>query len=358
MKTKRHELLEMLTYRRPAGGKGEAAFIAKYIDTLPGATKDRAGNRIVVVGPDPKPRVMFSAHTDSVHGNDGMQRITYDPQTTFIDLSHAEIKAHKASFAGTVNGKFVREHKGSNCLGADDATGIYLMRRMIKAGVPGIYVFHREEEIGGHGSRDLASRNLAVLENVEMCIAFDRKGYDDVITHQANGRCCSDEFATALAGALNAAGGFSFQPDPTGSFTDSANYDHVVAECTNLSVGYFHQHTTGEYQNLSFAERLADALCLVKWHELPVARQPGDSDMDGGWDWGNHWNPNSLGQSPESIRWGELADYDESDPLDYNDLSDFVFENPGAATDLLYSLELTAGKLFNLLGTQPRSRAA
>lgn len=356
MKTKRHELLEMLTYRRPAGGKGEAAFIKKYLDSIPGMKKDKFGNRILVVGDNPQPRVMFSAHTDSVHGNDGMQKITYDPQTSFVDLHDDEVKAHKTSFGGMIKGKFVREHNGSNCLGSDDATGIYIMRRMIQAKVPGVYVFHREEEIGGNGSRSLAATWPSVLHNVEMCVAFDRKGYEDIITHQMNGRCCSDKFAKALAGALNLINAeFKFAPDSTGSFTDSANYDHKVAECTNISVGYFAQHTPREQQNLGFAEKLADALCLVDWEALPIARTPGD-DGWGDWEFDSDWH----GQVDRStaIRWGELADYDESDQIGYQDLADFVFENPEAAADIIYQMEMTAGELFACLGTQPRSRAA
>jgi hypothetical protein len=60
--------------------------------------------------------------------------------------------------------------------------------------------------------------------------------------------------------------------DPTGVFTDSANFMELIPECTNISVGYFNEHTYKEALNIDFLEKLADACLKVNWTSLPVAR--------------------------------------------------------------------------------------
>ena len=60
-------------------------------------------------------------------------------------------------------------------------------------------------------------------------------------------------------------------PSSGGSFTDSANYTHLIAECTNVAVGYFDQHTAREKFDLEWLERhLIPALIKVDWDNLPV----------------------------------------------------------------------------------------
>ena len=44
----------------------------------------------------------------------------------------------------------------SDCLGADDGAGVFLMLEMIDANVEGTYIFHRGEERGGWGSSQIA----------------------------------------------------------------------------------------------------------------------------------------------------------------------------------------------------------
>jgi hypothetical protein len=64
-------------------------------------------------------------------------------------------------------------------------------------------------------------------------------------------------------------------PSSGGTFTDSANYTHLIAECTNVAVGYFDQHTAREKFDLEWLERhLIPALIKVDWDNLPVQRDP------------------------------------------------------------------------------------
>lgn len=171
-------LYEILSYRRPRGGMGEAAMIAKFIDCVPGMQSDAIGNRYVCIG-DPDPDVMWSCHTDSVHREDGMQQIT---------IENGFLKLAKGS--------------GSSCLGADDGAGIWIMLEMIAHAVPGLYVFHYGEESGCIGSRHIVDTTPELVAGIRYAIAFDRADYTDVITHQITGRCCSDAFARSLAAQL------------------------------------------------------------------------------------------------------------------------------------------------------------
>ena len=244
-------LLSMLTYCRPAGGPTEQVFRAKYILPLPGAWEDIYGNIHVQVDDT---RVLWTCHTDTVHWQDGRQRVK-----TANDIAMQHRKA-----------------KQSNCLGADDTAGCFIMREMILTRTPGYYIFHWGEERGGIGSGDLAHAHGDWLqERFDCAIALDRRGTSDIITHQG-GRCASDAFALSLARALNTAG-LAYAP-AEGIFTDTANYTDYIPECTNLSVGYAHEHTHVEWLDLRHVGQLLHALQRLDTRTLDIARTLGEDD--------------------------------------------------------------------------------
>jgi hypothetical protein len=147
-------------------------------------------------------------------------------------------------------------------LGADDKTGVTIMCMMIRAGVPGHYVFFCGEEVGCIGSKALAKE--CEMGVYDCCISLDRKGYTSIITHQCGSRTASDSWAAELAGRLNDLNpSFQYSPDNTGVFTDSREFSDVIPECTNISVGYFKQHTNDEQQDVEFAYDLCIALILL-----------------------------------------------------------------------------------------------
>jgi hypothetical protein len=238
-------LLDMLGHKRPNGSKTERRFIREFIEPL-GVKRDRFGNLYKRIG---NAAVAWSCHTDTVHKEGGRQLI--------------EIEDGVASLARG-------EH--SNCLGADDTAGAWLMREMILAQRPGLYVFHRAEEIGGHGSRYIADRFPKLLEGISCAIAFDRRGRNDVITHQSGLRCCSEDFALSLAMQL----GPDYAPCDGGSFTDTANYVDLVGECTNVSVGYDCEHSKHETLDIGHLLRLRERLLQLDASTLVYSRQPGE----------------------------------------------------------------------------------
>jgi len=255
-----NDLCEMLSYQRGSGSRMEQIFIRKYIDSIPGIRADKYANKFKKIGSSD---TMFTSHTDTVHPfNSNRQKVFVSK-----NIAHTD---------------------GKSVLGADDGTGVWLMLNMIDARVPGLYIFQRSEESGGVGSSYSSQQNYS---NIKKCISFDRKGYSDVITHQG-GRTCSDEFADALANRLGA----TYRPSPYGSFTDSANYSHIIPECTNISIGYANAHSNNETQDLGFAQFLLKRLLKIHYESLPVHRNPSmDTDYSyQSWDsWsqsGNTWN--------------------------------------------------------------------
>jgi len=254
-------LLEMLTYCRPHGSDTEIEFIQNFITPL-GATTDEFGNRILRIG---KSDTLWSSHTDTVHWQDGRQKV--------------KVKNNIAMLA---------DDETARCLGADCTTGVWIMTEMIKKEVPGLYIFHRAEEKGGQGSRFIANTTPELLTGITKAIAFDRYGYDSIITHQWD-RCCSEAFADSLALQLP-----TFKSDPDGVFTDTANYTDLVAECTNISVGYKGHHTSLETQNLEFAQFVLELMLRIEPSKLVVERKPGEVDTGWGFNYGHR------GYSPPS----------------------------------------------------------
>jgi len=173
------------------------------------------------------------------------------------------------------DGRFLTVRRGQAPLGADDTVGVFLMIEMVRRRVPGIYVWHAGEEMGCIGSRALADARPDWLNTVKAVIALDRRGTSDVITHQCGSRTASQAFALALAAQLRAADpDLQYSPSANGSFTDSDSYTSIVPECTNLSVGYYHEHTSNEVLDVPFVLRLLDALCDLDTASLPIERDP------------------------------------------------------------------------------------
>lgn len=239
-------LLGILGLKRGHGSEGESKFIQDFLlPYKPKEFKDGKGEVMAyVITTDESSRTLFSCHTDTVHrSNDIMNPVLID-----------ENIAYKAD---------------GEPLGADDGAGIWIMLEMVDAGIPGTYVFHRGEERGGIGSSWLARNEPEFLSRFDFAIAFDRRGYTDVITHQGGERGCSDEFAWALAKMLPK----GFKQSREGIFTDTANYFHLIPECTNVSVGYLYEHSGSEQLDSEFLFELRDAI-INNFDEslLPVQR--------------------------------------------------------------------------------------
>jgi len=242
----RRKFLQLTKYTYPHGTEG---FLRSYLPE--GTKKDAYGNFYYLIGEDPT--TMFTCHLDT-----------------------ACSKQVKVNHVQTQN---IIKTDGSSILGADDKAGMVVILNMIENKIPGLYYFFIGEEVGCVGSSKLAQNwvNSEFSYTISKVISFDRRSDCSVITHQWYGRCCSDEFADELSFRLNGTGQrLKLEPDDTGVLTDSAQFMDIVPECTNISVGYMYEHTTGEYQDIDFLQRICKAVCLIDWESLPVERNPYD----------------------------------------------------------------------------------
>jgi hypothetical protein len=207
-------------------------------------SKDTHGNYFIQVG---ESRTIFASHLDTV-------------SKTHTKVNHV------------FEGNMIKTD-GTTTLGADDKAGVTTMLWMIKHNVPGLYYFFIGEEVGCIGSGN-AARSVADFKGkYDRIISFDRRDVGSVITHQSWSRCCSDSFGDALAAELNKSG-LSYKKDDGGVYTDSAEFVDIIPECTNLSVGYYKEHTTNESQDIDHLTKLAEACLRVDWENLPTERDP------------------------------------------------------------------------------------
>jgi len=208
---------------------------------FPKLNKDDHGNYFLKIG---KSRTIFASHLDTAC-------------KAQVNVNHVFDK------------NIIRTDKTS-ILGADDKAGITIMLWMIKHNIPGVYYFFIGEEVGCIGS-GLAAKFYETKGHFDRIISFDRRGTTSVITHQSSMRTCSDEFGKELSKQLNRSG-MSFKIDDTGVYTDSAEFTSVIPECTNISVGYYQEHSTSESQDINHLYKLAKACLKVDWESLPTKR--------------------------------------------------------------------------------------
>jgi hypothetical protein len=292
-------LLNMLSYKRPEGTMTQRIFCERFLQPVMGQP-DRDGNYVHVVYNDDgsAPNLCFTAHHDTVHRTEGLQKVLYDPHLDLAYVDHGE------------------------CLGADCTTGIFLILRMIEAKVPAIYVVHAGEEIGCIGSSALVNNMPSWLFKTDAVISFDRYGTKSVITHQMGRRTASESFAESFAEAL---GMDTLLPDPDGSYTDSNEYVEVVGECTNISIGYYSQHTKNEYQDIEYAIDLKDALITADWSKLRFERLAGSIEYDGfyGGYTGRGWTSTNRPA--------------EDNTASHESISELIYDNPEGVAMLLES---------------------
>lgn len=244
-------LTRALSVKRPHNGKGVAMFTDWLESHVPTHLKefvsyDDAGNLHVDARVDATHRTLFVAHVDTVHREDGANKIRKTAGKWYADDA---------------------------VLGADDGAGVAMLMHMLCAGVPAYYVFTQGEECGGVGAKHL-SKDVSLLSQFDRAIAFDRRGIDSVITHQGWGRCCSDSFAQALADELSSGNVLMYLGDDTGVYTDTAEFVDTIPECTNISIGYMFEHTLKEELNIHHFTALAEAVLTVAWDALPTDRDP------------------------------------------------------------------------------------
>lgn len=290
-KLRADELMDLLLNKllRKTSPKGNektiiGPYLAQYLPEGIGSW-DKEDNFIAQVGE--KSETLFCCHMDTVGKDVVKTRPVLLPKSGFI-YTYAQ----------------------KSCLGGDDRCGILCLIALIRAGVPGTYIFHSGEESGCIGARYI--EKTLDFSKFKRAVEFDRRGEQSVITQMCSRSTCSDKFAQAVAAQL----GLGYKPDSTGLFTDVHVYADKIPECTNISVGYQNEHGAREIINAGWLiNQLIPTLYEVKWEELPVERDHkrenfhsshyvasrhsirnfddyGYSSYSGGW--GNHGNERQL----------------------------------------------------------------
>ena len=283
-------LLEILGWRRAYGTKSYSDFLDNLFAFLEkkgfSPVMDKSQNIFVSVG---NKKRLFCAHTDTVE----------------VRSFHKEPRTGKKELFITDNGQFVMT-TNDDTLGADDGAGVYVLLRMIDAGIEGDYAFFAGEEVGGIGSSHFASYNK---KDYKYAVEFDRRGSTDIIGDMMVGRTASSAFMTQFEG---------FTPD-LGSFTDVANLSYDIPECINLSVGYYNEHSGSEYLDLSALGNLVTFVLTKDWDSLTVFRNPV----------------------------AELHSWSGSRTSKERDLYDYVYENPDSVAMYLEMLNITPEEIEN-----------
>ncbi len=240
--------------------------------------KDKHGNYSVKIG---ESRTIFASHLDTA----------CQEQSNVTHL---------------INGDIILTD-GETILGADDKAGVTIMLWMIKHKIPGLYYFFFGEEVGCIGS-GLASTMSKFKGSYDRIISFDRRGTGSVITHQSSMRCSSDEFADELSRQFNNLG-LKYKKDDTGVYTDSAEFTKIIPECTNISVGYYKEHTVNEHQDIKHLYLLSNACLKVDWENLPTKRDMNKTESK----WSNSYNRGGTvyTKNYNSKTWSSHSSYGE-----------------------------------------------
>ena len=251
-------LYQAVTTMRGGESVAEANFVAWLLTYCTQVARlrmvDAAGNvHFTIPTPQGKDaKTLFVAHTDTVHYTGGKNKVGFDGAML---------------------------HGVDEPLGADDGAGIAILCFMMSKGVPGRYIFTRQEESGGVGAKFIADSLGGVLSKYKRAIAFDRRGTGEVITMQGGVTCASIEFGEALADALNEHG-LLYTTSDRGVYTDTKEFTALISECVNVGTGYYQEHGSQEHLDLSHLTMLALAAVQIDWESLPTVRTPVEEEPE------------------------------------------------------------------------------
>ena len=120
-------------------------------------------------------------------------------------------------------------------LGADDRAGIFAILQILSDGFKPHIIFTEDEEKGGIGASILAKKKNP-FKDLRYIIELDRSGNNDCVFYY----CDNKEFIKYIKSF-----GFEFDYGTYSDICDICPAWNVAG--VNLSIGYFHEHSLGEY---------------------------------------------------------------------------------------------------------------
>ena len=310
------ELKEILSYRRGFGSLGNTKFQQEYL--VPkiaelGYIPQRMGMNLFVRCGQPT-STLYVSHMDTVH------------------------KVKDNTIINTIieDGDMLRAD-GTVCLGADDGVGIVVMLYLMYHKVEVDYLFTDGEEHGLVGAHEFVTLYSDILESYTHCIEVDRKGEEEIITHQASGACASKAFADQLSSKIIDTD-LPLIASELGVYTDCDAFAQIIPECVNLSAGYYNQHSSKESVNVDFVKKLCLSLKEIDYTSLVVGEREERHDLwwdlDDGPDFGQdlaHNFPNTFGT------------------MEYDECLELVEKCPEDVALVLSTLNLTFDAFYELV---------
>lgn len=218
-----------------------------------GYTVQRSDSYVYAEGSIP---VLVVAHTDTIH------------RRTPKDIYHDPARHVVWSPTG---------------LGADDRAGVYAILTLLSKNLYPHVLFPDGEESGGEGAKE-AARDLQ--PDVRCLLELDRRSSNDAVTYQCHSKSW-DRYLERRGWALDC-----------GTYTDIVDLMPAFGVAgVNLSIGYYSQHTLGEYlrtdQLATTIARVAKMLRRPPQHRFHYkAYAPLDSSLALDLDAENYWRRN------------------------------------------------------------------
>ena len=191
----------------------------------------------------------FMGHLDTVHQEEGTNPVIWEP--------------HRAWTGGV------------SVLGADDGAGVALLAGLIAAGIPALYLFTQEEECGGGGAQYVVNTFADVFYGIDRIVSFDRKGCHDICGEQWCGKCASRQYVSNLAEKLGMGHHWA-----RGTYTDNSEFQYLVPEIVNISVGYEDCHTPMETLNLDYLHTMYAKCVAMDWEALQTFRDLANDEQE------------------------------------------------------------------------------
>lgn len=192
--------------------------VSPYVDRI---TVDHYGNILAEKRFGAGPTVLINAHLDTVEA---------------IDESRIIIKEKNVWTSS------------EGILGADDRAGINVIISILKSLKPNEFkgklkvIFTVEEEIGLVGASEVSE---TFLWDVDMAFVIDRRGTNDIVSHNFSQEFCSREFGHSLERIARNSDLGNWKAVRGGS-SDTAIWASKGIQSVNLSAGYLNEHSNLE----------------------------------------------------------------------------------------------------------------
>jgi hypothetical protein len=88
--------------------------------------------------------------------------------------------------------------------------------------------------------------------------------------------------------------GMGYILDDGGIYTDTAEYTHIISECSNVSIGYQSEHSHKETLDINHVLKLRDKMISIQWDQIDLTKERKPQEKISKWD---YYYPNDIGST-------------------------------------------------------------